>query len=43
MKFNIKQFVEECSFELIASGIIFTMCVALIFWALVFREFEGAL
>ena len=43
MKFNIKQFIEECSFEIIASGIIFTLCVALIFWALVFREFEGAL
>ncbi len=43
MKFDIKQFIGECSFELIASGIIFTMCVALIFWALVFREFEGAL
>ena len=43
MKFNIKQYIEGMSFELIASGIIFTMCVALVFWVLVFREFEGAL
>ena len=43
MKFNIKQFIEECSFELILSAILLTMCAALIVWTLVFREFEGAL
>ena len=38
MKFNIKKFVEECSFELIASAILLTMYAALVVWVLSFRE-----
>tara|TARA_R110002051_G_C8623799_1_gene483773 strand:- start:689 stop:820 length:132 start_codon:yes stop_codon:yes gene_type:complete len=43
MKFNIKQFIEGKSIELILSAILLTMCAALVVWTLVFREFEVAL
>ena len=37
MKFNIKKFVGECRFELIASAILLTMYAALVVWVLAFR------